>query len=76
MPGSAAAQGLGKADCAAQGKATSVLGQIFLASVVMQGGDGEDLIAAFGGQLPPHVWADVRICSTVSIHGTDQCLGR
>ncbi len=60
MPGSAAATGLGKADRAAQGKMTSVLGQIFIASILPRGGDGKDVVATFGGQLPPHISVDVR----------------
>lgn len=59
IPGSAAAKGLGKADRAAQGKTTSVLGQIFIASVAAKGGDGLDLVANFGGHLPPHIRVDV-----------------
>lgn len=60
MPGSAAARGLGKADRAAEGKTTSVLGQIFIASILPRGGDGKDVIATFDGQLPPHIRVDVR----------------
>ena len=60
MPASAAAQGLGKADRAAENKTTSVLGQIFIASILPRGGDGKDVVATFGGQLPPHIKVDVR----------------
>ncbi|MCJ1377210.1 hypothetical protein MMC17_000302 [Xylographa soralifera] len=60
MPASAAARGLGKADRAAEGKKTSVLGQIFIAAMLLRGGDGKDVIATFGGQMPPHVQVDVR----------------
>ena len=63
IPASAAARGLGKTDRAAAGKATSVLGQIFIASVLARGGDGKDLVATFGGQLPPHIQVDVRTYS-------------
>ena len=59
MPGSAAARGLGKAERAAQGKTTSVLGQIFLAAFIPRGGDGKDITAMFGGQMPPHIVVDV-----------------
>ncbi|KAL8900041.1 MAG: hypothetical protein Q9207_005889 [Kuettlingeria erythrocarpa] len=58
MPASAAARGLGKTDRAAEGKTTSVLGQIFIASILARGGDGKDVVATFGGQLPPHIQAD------------------
>lgn len=63
MPASAAARGLGNADRAAEGKSTSVLGQIFIASILPRGGDGKDVMATFGGQLPPHIQVDVRSCS-------------
>ncbi len=63
MPASAAARGLGKADRAAEGKTTSVLGQIFIASILPRGGDGKDVVATFGGQVPPHIQVDVRVCS-------------
>ena len=61
MPASAAARGLGKIDRAAEGKSTFVLGQIFIASILTRGGDGKDVVATFGGQLPPHIQVDVRI---------------
>lgn len=51
IPGSAAAAGLGKEDRAAQGKKTSVLGQIFIASIMTRGGDGKDIVATFGGNF-------------------------
>jgi hypothetical protein len=59
IPASAAALGLGKAERIAEGKKASVLGQIFIAAVVTKGGDGLDLVANFGGQLPPHIRVDV-----------------
>ena len=59
VPASAAAKGLGKSDRAADGKETSVLGQIFIAAMLQKGGDGKDLIEACGGQLPPHIRVDV-----------------
>jgi hypothetical protein len=59
IPASAAASGLGKADRIAQGKTTSVLGQILIAAVVAKGGDGLDLVGNFGGQMPPHIRVDV-----------------
>ncbi|KAL8677361.1 MAG: hypothetical protein Q9186_006196 [Xanthomendoza sp. 1 TL-2023] len=58
LPASAAARGLGKSDRAAEGKTTSVLGQIFIAAILAKGGDGKDLVTAFGGQLPPHIQID------------------
>jgi len=58
VPGSAAALGLGKAERAAQGKSTSVLGQIYIASLLIKGGDGGDILAALGGHLPPHMTAN------------------
>ena len=59
MPGSAAALGLGKEDRAKEGKTTSVLGQIFISSILPKGGDGKDVVATFGGQLPPHISVNV-----------------
>lgn len=59
LPGSAAALGLGKADRAAQGKSTSVLGQIFISALLIKGGDGNDVITNIGGQIPPHMGVDV-----------------
>ncbi|KAH8705126.1 hypothetical protein BGW36DRAFT_366922 [Talaromyces proteolyticus] len=58
IPASAAARGLGKADRVAQGKSTSVLGQILIDAVTARGGDGLDLVANFGGQMPPHIRVD------------------
>ncbi|KAF4625155.1 hypothetical protein G7Y89_g13016 [Cudoniella acicularis] len=58
VPGSAAALGLGKADRAAKGKSTSVLGQIFISSLLITGGDGKDVVATLGGTLPPHISVD------------------
>ncbi|RAL09573.1 alpha/beta hydrolase [Aspergillus homomorphus CBS 101889] len=58
MPASAAARGLGPADRAAQGKSTSVLGQIFIAAILSRGGDGLSIIDSFGGHLPPHLYMD------------------
>jgi len=55
LPGSAAARGLGKAERAARGKKTSVLGQIFIATILPFGGDGADVIATLGGQWPPFI---------------------
>ena len=59
MPASAAVRGLDKVGRSAEGKTTSVLGQIFLASILPRGGDGKDVVATFGGQLPPHIQVDV-----------------
>ncbi|OJJ42777.1 hypothetical protein ASPZODRAFT_124743 [Penicilliopsis zonata CBS 506.65] len=58
MPASAAARGLGKADRLAEGKSTAVLGQIFLASLILPGGDGRSVQDSFGGHLPPHIRLD------------------
>ncbi|KAF7874179.1 hypothetical protein EAF04_002851 [Stromatinia cepivora] len=58
VPGSAAAYGLGKKDRKAAGKNTSVLGQIYIASLLMKGGDGGDIVTALGGSLPPHITPD------------------
>ncbi|KAJ5664591.1 alpha/beta-hydrolase [Penicillium macrosclerotiorum] len=58
MPASAAARGLGRSDRTTEGKNTAVLGQIFIASILPHGGDGMSVIDSFGGQLPPHMWAD------------------
>lgn len=41
-PGSAAANGLGKEERAAQGKKTSVIGQIYLAALLPKGNDVEE----------------------------------
>ncbi|KAH7394352.1 hypothetical protein BKA66DRAFT_606552 [Pyrenochaeta sp. MPI-SDFR-AT-0127] len=57
-PGSAAAKGLGKAERAAQGKNTSIIGQIYLAALLPHGGDGKDIVGTFGGQYPPHIRPD------------------
>ena len=59
MPASAAAKGLSKSERAAEGKSTSVLGQIFIATILPRGGDGNDVVATFGGQMPPHIQVDV-----------------
>lgn len=61
MPASAAARGLGPADRAAEGKTTSVVGQIFIATILPRG--GLSVIDSFGGHLPPHMYIDVRILS-------------
>ena len=59
IPATAAAHGLSKTERAAEGKATSVLGQIFIAAVLTKGGDGKGVVDAFGGQYPPHLEIDV-----------------
>ncbi|EIT74575.1 hypothetical protein AO1008_00472 [Aspergillus oryzae 100-8] len=56
MPASAAARGLGPADRAAEGKTTSVVGQIFIATILPRG--GLSVIDSFGGHLPPHMYID------------------
>ncbi|KAL2842646.1 alpha/beta-hydrolase [Aspergillus pseudodeflectus] len=58
MPASAAARGLGPAERRAAGKSTAVLGQIFIATILIPGGDGLSVIDGFGGQLPPHMYMD------------------
>ncbi|KAF7925185.1 hypothetical protein BELL_0866g00020 [Botrytis elliptica] len=58
IPGSAAAYGLGKRDREAAGKKTSVLGQIYIASLLVKGGDGGNIVDALGGSLPPHITPD------------------
>ena len=60
IPGSAAVKGLSKAERTAAGKKTGVLGQIHLATLLAKGGDGVDIVGAFGGQYPPHIRPDVR----------------
>lgn len=59
LPASAAARGLSKKERAAEGKATAVIGQIFLASILPRGGDGQDVFAIFGGRLQPFIRAEV-----------------
>lgn len=59
VPAGAAARGLGKAERATQGKKTGVIGQIYLAALLPKGGDGKNLLNAFGGSYPPHIRPDV-----------------
>jgi hypothetical protein len=59
VPGSVAASGLGIGERAAQGKKTAVIGQVCIAALLVKGGDGKDLVAAYGGAYPPHVRPDV-----------------
>lgn len=59
LPGSAAARGLGEAERVAQGKTTSVLGQIFISTILPYGGDGADVIASLGGHWPPFINVNV-----------------
>lgn len=61
IPGSAAVHALSKPERTAAGKKTGVLGQIHLAALLTNGGDGTDLIAAFGGNYPPHIRPDVSL---------------
>jgi hypothetical protein len=61
VPGSAAAKGLGKKERAAQGKKTSVIGQVYIASILTKGGDENNIVGAFGGHYPPHIRPDVSI---------------
>lgn len=55
MPGSAAAAGLSPSERTAQGKTTSVIGQIFITAMLIKGGDGTDILAAVGGQYPESI---------------------
>lgn len=59
VPGSAAAKGLSKSERVAQGKKTAVIGQVYLSSIFAKGGDGGNIVGAFGGGYPPHIRADV-----------------
>lgn len=59
VPGSAAARGLSKTNRAKQGKSTGVIGQVYLAALLIKGGDEKSVMDAFGGQYPPHVRPDV-----------------
>ncbi|EAT78530.2 hypothetical protein SNOG_13905 [Parastagonospora nodorum SN15] len=58
IPGSAAANGLSKTERSAQGKNTSVIGQIYFAAILAKGGDGGNLLDPLGGQYPPHITPD------------------
>ena len=59
VPGSAAVEGLSKPERIAAGRKTGVLGQIHLATLLTPGGNGNDIIAAFGEHYPPHIRPDV-----------------
>ena len=61
IPGSAGVEGLSKPERTAAGKKTGVLGQIHLATLLTKGGDGKDIVAAFGGHYPPHIRPDVSV---------------
>lgn len=65
MPGSAAAAGLSKTERAAEGKTTSVIGQIFITAMLIKGGDGIDILGALGGQYPEAISPDVRPLSSL-----------
>lgn len=56
---SAAARDFEKADRAVEGKTTSVVDQVFIASILPRGGDWKDVMTIFEGQLPPHIYAAV-----------------
>lgn len=58
VPGSHAVAGLGKAERAAQGK-KGVIGQVYIAAMLLKGGDEQTIVGGFGGQYPPHIRADV-----------------
>lgn len=66
LPGSAAASGLSKEERLKSGKNTSVLGQIYLSSMIAKGSEGKDLIDTFGGQTPPHIRVDVHLPASCS----------
>lgn len=67
VPGSAAAKGLGKAERIAQGKTTGVIGQIYISALLPKGGDGKDVVGAFGGHYPPHIRPDVSLVTRITI---------
>lgn len=71
VPSSAAAKGLGKAERAAQGKKTGVIGQIYISTLLPRGGDGNDVVGTFGGKYPPHIRPDVSDHSRVSLSVQD-----
>ncbi|EHK97151.1 hypothetical protein M7I_7105 [Glarea lozoyensis 74030] len=68
LPGSAAARGLGSADRATSGRKTAVLGQIFIASILPHGGNGEDVIALLGGKWPSFI--DVHLSKCMQLVST------
>jgi hypothetical protein len=68
VPGSAAALGLGKKERLAQGKKTSVIGQIFVAAMLQKGGDGTDIFTTIGGAFPPFLRPDVGAHRERDIH--------
>lgn len=59
LPGSAAIEGLSKPERTAAGKKTGVIAQIHLATLLVKGGDGTDILGAFGGGYPPHIRPEV-----------------
>lgn len=73
VPGSAAAKGLGKAERKAQGKATGVIGQIYISALLPKGGDGKDVVGAFGGHYPPHIRPDVSLVTHITISSELMC---
>jgi hypothetical protein len=52
---SVAARDLGKSERTAQGKNTGILGQKYMASMLVKGGDGSHIVSAFGGEYPVHI---------------------
>ncbi len=62
IPASAAARGLSRVDREAVGKRTAVLGQIFIAAILVRGGDGRNVGETLGGGAPPHIRVDVCDC--------------
>jgi hypothetical protein len=68
IPGSAAALNLGKKERLAQGKKTSVIGQIFVAAMLQKGGDGTDIFTTIGGAFPPFLRPDVGARRERDIH--------
>jgi hypothetical protein len=59
LPGAAAAKGLGKTERVSQGKSTGVIVQVYLAALLVKGGDGTSALGAFGVRYPPHIRPDV-----------------
>lgn len=59
VPGSVAASGLGRGERRAQRMKTAVIGQIYLAALLVKGSDEKDILGAFGGKYQPHIRPDV-----------------
>jgi hypothetical protein len=61
VPGSASARNLSKPERINQGQKTGIVGQIYIAALLPMGGDGKDILGAFGGHYPPHITPSVSI---------------